>query len=126
MSRDDTTRPASAGAGRTIQIGNLFASQARIESGEVFETLLRGEQVHIERILSSAEPDPVLYDQEWDEWVCLLQGEAELMVDGVRIDLRTGDHLFIPARTPHRVLRASVDPHCLWLAVHLLDRTSSQ
>jgi len=125
MPKDDTTKVMSVGTGRTIQISNLYTNRTRIDTGEAFETLLRGEQVHIERILSSAEPDPVLYDQEKDEWVCLLQGEAELMVDGTRIDLRAGDHLLSPARTPHRVLRTSVEPHCLWLAVHLLDQKSS-
>ena len=31
----------------------------------------------------------------------------------------TGDWIFIPAHTPHRLIAASPLPRCLWLAVHL-------
>jgi cupin 2 domain-containing protein len=29
------------------------------------------------------------------------------------------DSLFIPARTPHRVMSTSGDPPCVWVAVHM-------
>ena len=105
--------------------GNLFADLRRPETGEVFEELLRLDckpgvgQVRIERILSSAQPEPLLYDQPQDEWVVLLQGQAQLWVDGVDRSLGPGDHLFIPAHTPHRVISTSADPPCVWLAVHI-------
>jgi cupin 2 domain-containing protein len=38
-------------------------------------------------------------------------------VDGEAIDLAPGDHLFLPAGTPHRVER--VVTGSLWIAVHL-------
>jgi cupin 2 domain-containing protein len=99
--------------------GNLFAAPAAPSSGEIFEELLHCRNVRIERIVSSDQPEPTIYCQEHDEWVCLLQGEAELWLDGERIALYAGDHLLIPAHTPHRVLRTSRNPLCVWLALHI-------
>ncbi|MGE5152516.1 MAG: cupin domain-containing protein [Bdellovibrio bacteriovorus] len=98
---------------------NLLADLPRPAVGEVFEDLLRRGSVRIERIVSSDHPEPVLYDQPQDEWVLLLQGAARLWRAGEELDLRAGDSLLIPARTPHRVLLTSADPPCVWLAVHL-------
>lgn len=106
-----------------LQSGNLFADQAAPQTGEVFTELLqlgRPEgQVRIERILSSATPEPTLYDQTQTEWVVLLQGRAKLWVAGEELDLGPGDYLLIPAHTPHRVVETSAEPRCIWLAVHL-------
>ena len=98
---------------------NLFAGLPALERGEFFEDLWRQGRVCIERILSSAAPDPVLYDQEQDEWVLLLEGQAVLELNGEGIELGPGDYLFIPAHTPHRVLETRPAPRCLWLAIHL-------
>jgi len=107
--------------------GNLFNDTLPPPTGEVFEDLLRfdlkgappGGRVRIERIISSASPEPVLYDQAHDEWVALLQGRARLWVDGAELVLGPGDWVFIPARTPHRVVETTASPPCIWLAVHL-------
>lgn len=98
---------------------NLFDALPRIASGEEFESLVRRPGVHIERIVSSPKPEPTLYEQPWDEWVLLLQGDATLDLDGEPVQLAAGDHLLIPAGLPHRVLATSDEPRCLWLAVHL-------
>ncbi|WP_295386499.1 cupin domain-containing protein [uncultured Thiodictyon sp.] len=116
-----------------LPTGNLFAELPSPQAGEVFADLLRldlkpgqaGGQVWIERIVSSATPEPVLYDQPQDEWVVLLQGRARLWVDGAERVLGPGDYLFIPAHTQHRVLETSVEPRCVWLAVHI-DRGGSR
>ena len=101
---------------------NLFADLPEPATGEVFTELLRLHlpqgQVWIERITSSATPEPVLYDQPESEWVVLLQGRARLWVAGEERVLGPGDYLFIPARTPHRVIETSAEPRCVWLAVH--------
>jgi cupin 2 domain-containing protein len=99
--------------------GNLFKDLPEIERGEVFADLVRCRNVHIERILSSDRPESVLYEQAQDEWVCLLQGEAELWIDGETVTLNPGDYRFIPAGAPHRVMKTSAQPRCLWLAVHI-------
>lgn len=100
-------------------IPNLFADLPPLESGEDFTELLHCRNVRIERISSSALPEPILYDQPQDEWVLLLRGEARLVVAGEEVRLAAGDHLFLPAHTPHRVLSVSAAPRCLWLAVHI-------
>lgn len=101
--------------------GNLFQQADPPPVGETFETLLETRGIHIQRIISSDRPEEVLYDQAHDEWVCLLQGEADLWIAGETLTLAAGDHCLIPARTPHQVVRTSAAPPCLWLAVHLRD-----
>lgn len=98
---------------------NLYQDLQPPLRGELFDTLLQHGRLRIERILSSAEPEPILYDQEQDEWVLLLEGRAELRIAGEIIELEAGDHVFLPAHTPHEVLATYPEPRCLWLAVHL-------
>ncbi len=98
---------------------NFFADLPCPSTGEVFDELLRCRNLRVERIVSSPTPEPTLYDQPQDEWVLLAQGAASLEISGELVDLRAGDHLFIPAHTPHRVVATSAEPRCVWLAVHL-------
>lgn len=100
-----------------MQTGNLFAQVTPPQEGERFDTLLRHKGLVIERIVSSSKIESQQYLQAQDEWVVLLQGEAELDVAGKRLALKAGDYLFIPSATPHTVLSASQG--ALWLAVHL-------
>ena len=96
---------------------NLFDDSDAPATGERFETLAEARGVQIERIVSSASPEPARYVQEQDEWVLLVRGEATLDVDGRTVELRAGDHVFLPARTPHTVLRTTAG--ALWVAVHI-------
>ena len=102
--------------------GNLFALPADVGGGgEVTETILHGSGCRIERIVSAGQrsPDGFWYDQEEDEWVLLLQGEAELAFEGgKRMSLRAGDQVFLPARLRHRVERTSINPPCIWLCLY--------
>lgn len=103
-------------------VKHLLAGAVAPAAGEVFDELLRRGPVRIERIISSAAPEDVLYDQPQDEWVLLLQGEAGLWVEGDELRLSAGDALFIPAHTRHRVTATAGDPPCIWLAVHIEAR----
>ena len=105
---------------------NLLALEALPQgTEEIFQTLLESAQnhrVHLERIVSAGQitPPGEYYDQAWDEWVLLMQGEAELAYDdGSASRLRAGDSLLIPAHRRHRVDFTSEHPPCLWLALHL-------
>lgn len=98
---------------------NLFEPKHYSGASESFETLLQNRNVTIQRILSPAGTRSELFVQEEDEWVCLLQGEAELEVAGEIHRLQTGEAYFIPAGTPHRVTDTSSEPTCIWLAVHI-------
>ena len=101
---------------------NLFRLPPQPWPEEIFETLHQASGVRIERILSGGHTTPVteFYDQDDEEWVVLLQGEAELMYeDGSTRRLVAGDYLLIPARQRHRVSYTSSEPPCVWLAVHM-------
>lgn len=88
---------------------------------EIFETLCKGEGIHVERIISNGQTTPPdkWYDPLRNEWVVLLQGRASLELEnGKIIHLSKGDHLLIPAGQKHRVSYTSKTPHCIWIAVH--------
>jgi len=88
---------------------------------ERFDDILRTDDLLIERIVSTgqATPEGEWYDQEKDEWVILLQGRATLRFEsGQTTHLSPGDHLLIPAHCRHRVEKTSVNPPCVWIAVH--------
>jgi cupin 2 domain-containing protein len=99
----------------TVQ--QFFEDAAPPASGERFDVLLQQKNVLIERIVSSCRITPTLCVQTQDEWVLLVQGSAVLEVDGVRHELRSGDHLFIAAHVPHTVLQTAKGT--IWLAVHI-------
>lgn len=101
---------------------NFFEEvQLPVTGRESFDALFQGADVKIERIISNAHSDPEgsWYDQEQDEWVILVRGEARLLFeeDG-EITLKEGDYLFIPAHKRHRVIYTSTESACYWLAVH--------
>jgi cupin 2 domain-containing protein len=103
---------------------NLFALPADLPEGELVDRLAGGDGVLIERIVSTGQSTPPgeWLQQERDEWVALLRGEAELAYeDGTHVALGAGDVVLIPAGTRHRVERTSTEPPCVWLAVHAAD-----
>jgi cupin 2 domain-containing protein len=105
-----------------MESGNLFQlPEALPGDAEFVETLVSGSGVRIERIVSTGQGTPPgqWYDQPWDEWVALLEGQATLSFeDGSTVRLDRGAWLRIPARARHRVEATSIDPPCVWLAVH--------
>ena len=101
--------------------GNLFDLPSPLPQGEVFQPLVPDRGVLIERIVSTGQvtPEGEWYDQERDEWVVLVQGQATLRYeDGRRLELGPGDYVLIRAHERHRVTKTSTDPPCIWLAVH--------
>lgn len=103
---------------------NIFTMPMEKNTEELCEELLTRSNIKIERIISwgQSSPEGFWYDQEWNEWVVLLQGHAQLSWDdGILTELRGGDQLFIPAHKKHRVKSTSSHPPCIWLAVHFTD-----
>ena len=95
---------------------NIFDLPSSLPHQELFETLLSTDNVLIERIISTGQTTPPeeWYDQEKDEWVILLQGQATLAyADGSQIQLTAGDYILIPAHQKHRVADTSSDPACI-------------
>ena len=102
----------------------LDLSEISPSDQEFFETITEGKNVRIERIVSSGQisPDGFWYDQDDHEWVLVLQGEAELLMEKEGpVKLETGDYLFIPAHQLHRVTFTSASPPCIWLTVFFRD-----
>lgn len=100
---------------------NIYELPSELPHLEIFEAISSSQDVLIERIISLGKTTPAgqWYDQERDEWVILLQGEAELSYDDdTRVKLKTGDYLTIPSHQKHRVEYTSNEPPCIWLAVH--------
>jgi len=99
---------------------NLFDLPDPLPDNEEFTEMLRSKNLRIERIVSSGQttPDGQWYDQDEDEWVALIQGEAILEYEnGEKVQLSAGDHILLPAHCRHRVAYTSANPPCIWLAV---------
>ena len=104
---------------------NLFANIPNDIPEEIFEDLVKTDKVRIERIIShgqaSAKDD--WYDQDQNEWVMVVQGQARLQFDSTQnpeqafVELKPGDHIDIPAHIRHRVDWTSTDEPTIWIAV---------
>ncbi|NDJ18759.1 cupin domain-containing protein [Myxacorys almedinensis] len=102
-------------------MNNLFDLPAQGSATEIVESLVKGNHVLVERIISIGHTTPAgeWYDQPHDEWVVLLQGEAQLEDEtGKAIALYAGDYCLILAHQKHRVAYTSTEPPCIWLAIH--------
>lgn len=104
------------------KLPNIFAKIPEQFTEELFETLFTNPALTIERIVSKGHftPETNWYDQAWDEWVLVLQGEAILVFeDDTHHQLTSGDYLFIPAHQRHRVSWTTPDKPTVWLAIHI-------
>ena len=102
--------------------GNLLQLPDGRQESERFDDVLRRPGVRVERIISHGHRTPAdaPYVQDWDEWVLILEGAAELYLEGMgQWTLARGDHLLIPAGVPHLVTHTA-DP-TIWLAIHVGD-----
>ena len=113
-----------------MEKNNIFENLPDSTTEEIFETLLEDNRYKIERIVSEGQataPDQ-WYDQDWDEWVILLQGSAGILFEGDEAAsvLRPGDYLFIPVHTRHRVEWAVRGEKTIWLAIHMKQAKSEK
>lgn len=100
---------------------NIFESIPEALKEELFEELVSKNGMKIERIVSYGHvtAESQWYDQESDEWVLLLQGEAVVSFsDEDDVRLKTGDYINIPAHKKHRVSWTIPEKETIWLAVH--------
>ena len=102
-----------------MKVENIFSGAEELFAGqnEVFETLLKSDSVRIERIISTgqASPEGFWYDQDENEWVLLLEGEAGVLVENELKILTKGDFLSLPAHARHRV--EYTQNRTIWLAI---------
>ncbi len=104
-----------------MELGNIFESTPDDLDKEVFDLLVQSSNIRIVRIISKgqASPESGWYDQEQNEWVIVLKGEALISFeDREEVDLKAGSHVNIPAHTKHKVAWTSPNTETIWLAVH--------
>ena len=101
--------------------GRFFADLPADAQEELNEEILRRGALRIERIVSygQASPPGFWYDQEENEWVMVLRGEAGLEIEGRDgiYEMGPGDYVDLPAHRRHRVAWTSEDEPTVWLAV---------
>jgi len=102
---------------------NIFKNIPDQLPEELIECIFKRDNIQIERIISKGHITPAeqWYDQDGDEWVMLIQGQAIILYekDHQIFHLNAGDYLLIPAHTRHRVEWTTPGLHTIWLAVHL-------
>jgi cupin 2 domain-containing protein len=102
---------------------NIFNTDREIDiTKEVFVELFKNNNCVVEKIISTGQNtnENEWLEEDGDEWVILLQGTSELkFFNGEYCKMKPGDYLLIPSNTKHRVTSTSVNPPCIWLAVHI-------
>jgi cupin 2 domain-containing protein len=105
-----------------VQSGNLFANLSGQSDAEETTILVERAGAIVERMVSTGQASPpgFWYDQDWAEWVILLQGAAGLLIDGEGMErsLAPGDWVEIPPHVRHRVEWTLAGLPTVWLAVH--------
>ena len=107
-----------------LMIKNIFDLPSELPSKdneELFETIVSGKNILIERIISNGQKSPKTgwYEQEKDEIVFLLKGKAKIEFENKKtFNLQEGDYLQIKSGIKHKVIETSENPPCIWLAIH--------
>ncbi|NLB80497.1 MAG: cupin domain-containing protein [Clostridiaceae bacterium] len=94
---------------------NIFDIPKGYMPQELAETLLENKNVRIERIVSKNHTTDWL-EQDEDEWLVLLVGDAEIEFEDITITLKVGDTMFIPKHQKHRVAKTT---KCVWLCIFI-------
>jgi cupin 2 domain-containing protein len=105
-----------------VRRANLFADVPARLTEEQVKPLVDRPGARVERIVSTGQASPAGFwcDQDWAEWVIVLAGAANLLIEGEerpRI-LRPGDYVELPAHVRHRVEWTDPDRPTVWLAIH--------
>ena len=102
-------------------MNNIFETIPDNIETEVFEELIKSDNVRIERIISKGHKSPASgwYDQDNNEWILVVQGEAMLLfADESSVKMKAGDYLNIKAHKKHKVEWTNPKIETIWLAVH--------
>ncbi len=86
---------------------------------EIFSNLLSYKNVKINKIISPPNFVSDEFIQDEDEWVILLQGSGILEINHKTTNLVKDSHIFIPAKTPHKIISTAANIETIWLAIHI-------
>jgi cupin 2 domain-containing protein len=108
----------------TVKVKNIFHDLPELPGQEKLSILLRNPCATIERIVSQSHSSApgFWYDQDEDEWVIVLRGEATLEFEwGEVVRMDEGDYVTIPRHVRHRVQQT--DAMTIWLAVRINSKS---
>ena len=103
-----------------MQKSNIFNNTPKDLTDEFFENIILSNNIKIEKIVSKGHTSPKFgwYEQDKNEWVIILKGEAILSFeDEKQIHLKSGEYINIPAYKKHKVSWTKPDNETIWLAV---------
>ncbi len=110
-----------------MNIDNFFENLPDTSKDEITQILAKSNNFRMERIISEGQSSPpdFWYVQEENEWVMILEGDAEIefadsLDDSTSVKLikmESGDYILIPALKKHRVKSTSQAQKTIWLAV---------
>ncbi len=104
-----------------METGNLLEQIPTQLPEELFQILVSGEGMRIERIVSKGHVSPAgyWYEQPENEWVMVVKGEATLRFekDDRIVHLAEGNYVNIEAHERHRVEWTRENAETVWLAV---------
>jgi len=103
-----------------INVKNIFHDIPEKSDEEFLEIIFQNNSLKMERIVSEGHSSPknFWYDQDKNEFVLLLSGNAIISFDdGNSIELFPGDYFIIPAHKKHRVDFTDPNEKNVWLAL---------
>lgn len=95
---------------------NIFDVKNIDKTKEIVEILKENENVKIEKIISTGQTTDWM-EQEQEEFVMLIQGEAIIEYENKKQELSAGDTVIIKKNEKHRVAYTSENPCCIWICV---------
>ncbi|QKF81728.1 cupin domain-containing protein [Halarcobacter ebronensis] len=100
-------------------LNNIFENIKINKQDEQFFELLKSDNIRVEKIVSNGQSSPkdFWYEQDENEFVVLLMGEAILEFEDKEYSLKEGDYLNIPKKIRHRVKYTSKNEPTIWLAI---------
>jgi cupin 2 domain-containing protein len=86
---------------------------------ELFETIFKTDKFRIERIVSDGHnsPEEFWYNQDENEWIIVLKGNAEIEFEDEIVTLKKGDYQNITKHKKHKVKSTSKQEKTVWLAI---------
>jgi len=104
-----------------MNVKNILSDLPESIPDELFEEIASSKTCKIERIISKGHstPQDKWYDQEKNEFVIIIKGNAELLFkDDKTVQMKQGDYLNIPPHVKHRVQKTSTQEETVSLAIH--------
>ena len=95
---------------------NIFDVKKINKTKEIVEILKKNENVRIEKIISTGQTTDWM-EQEEEEFVMLIQGEAIIEYENKTQELRARDTVIIKKNEKHRVVYTSKNPCCIWICI---------